>query len=74
MDVELLFRFIFLVAFALAVTISSTYRKRARDEGGVIERKAEGGLVLFLRMVFALPLLFSLFHYRRLCNLMIQKS
>ena len=48
-----------LTFFVLLVTfgISASFRKRARDEGGVIDRREEGGLVLFLRMGFAVPLL-----------------
>ena len=63
MNMEMVFRLVFFLALASAFIISGIYRKKARDEGGVIERKAEGGLVLFLRMALALPLLASFLLY-----------
>jgi protein-S-isoprenylcysteine O-methyltransferase Ste14 len=63
MDIENIFRLVFFVVLLLALLISGTYRRRAREEGGVIERRAEGGSVLFLRMLFAFPLLVVLLLY-----------
>jgi protein-S-isoprenylcysteine O-methyltransferase Ste14 len=53
-------KYILIVVFivlAAALFISGYFRKRARDEGGVIKRQEEGWFVLFLRMIFAIPLL-----------------
>ena len=63
MDVEIIFRLIFLLVLFLTFIISGTYRRKAREEGGVIERREEGGVVLILRMAFALPLLAALLLY-----------
>ena len=60
---EVIFRLIFVFVFLCTISVSSYYRKRARDEGGVIARKAEGNLVLALRMIFAFPLLISFLVY-----------
>ena len=57
MNIDLVFRLIVLAVLLFAFGISASYRKKARDEGGVIERKEEGWPALVLRMVFALPLL-----------------
>ena len=63
MDIELIFRLIFLIVLVLTFSISAYFRRRARDSGEVIERQAEGRTVLFLRMALALPLLLSLILY-----------
>jgi protein-S-isoprenylcysteine O-methyltransferase Ste14 len=63
MNFELIFRFIFLIVLALAFSISAYFRKRARDSGETIERRAEGGIILALRLALALPLLLSLILY-----------
>lgn len=55
--VNLAFRLTILGVLLLAFGISSSFRKRARDEGGTIKRQEEGWLVLVLRMGLALPLL-----------------
>jgi len=51
------FRLIISGVLLLTLGISASFRKRARDEGGMIKRQEEGWLVLVLRMAFALPLL-----------------
>jgi protein-S-isoprenylcysteine O-methyltransferase Ste14 len=63
MDIELIFRPIFLIVLVLTFSISAYFRKQARDSGEVIERREEGSAVLVLRMVLALPLLLSLILY-----------
>ncbi len=63
MDIEVVFRLIFLIVFLLMFAISSVYRKRAREEGGVIERKAEGTVILVLRIALGLPLFLALILY-----------
>lgn len=63
MDIELIFRFIFLIVLVLAFSTSAYFRKRARDSGETIKRRAEGGIVLALRLTLALPLLLSLILY-----------
>jgi protein-S-isoprenylcysteine O-methyltransferase Ste14 len=57
MNTELLFRLLFLLIFLPTLTISSYYRRKARQTGETIARRAEGGLALALRMLGALPLL-----------------
>ncbi len=57
MDIDIIFRFVILAVLVITFGISASYRKKARDEGGVIERKEEGWPTLVLRMIFALPLL-----------------
>ena len=56
MKIDLVFRLIILAVLVLTFGISAAYRKKSRDEEGVIERKDEGWPTLILRMVFALPL------------------
>ena len=51
------FRLIISGVLLLTLGISASFRKRARDEGGMIKRQEEGWMVLVLRMAFALPLL-----------------
>jgi protein-S-isoprenylcysteine O-methyltransferase Ste14 len=63
MDANLLFRVVLLAVLVATFSISAYFRKKAREEGGVIERKEEGIIVLVLRMVFGLPLLASLLLY-----------
>jgi protein-S-isoprenylcysteine O-methyltransferase Ste14 len=63
MNIELIFRVVVLLVLVSAFSISGYFRKRARESGDVIERKEEGGIVLALRMGFALPLLASLLLY-----------
>jgi len=60
---DITFRGITILVLLLTFSISATFRKRAREEGGAIERKEEGLLVFAMRMVFALPLLISLLLY-----------
>lgn len=54
MYVEAIFRGIFLLIFLSLLVISGYYRKRARQSGAVIPRRAEGPMLLLLRMVMAL--------------------
>ena len=63
MDIEIFFRIVFIIVLSLTFLISGTYRKRAREDGDVIERRAEGGVILFMRLLFALPLLVVLMLY-----------
>jgi len=63
MPTETIFRVIFLFVFMSSIVISGYHRKRARDASGVIPRRAEGLLVLILRMVMLLALFVSFFTY-----------
>ena len=63
METEIGFRVVFLVVLLLAISISTYYRRQARQEGGVIARKEEGVAIFALRMIVALPLLLSLLLY-----------
>ena len=60
---DIVFRLFFLAILLSALLISGTYRKKAREEGDVIARRDEGGVILAIRMVFALPLLITLLLY-----------
>jgi len=57
MNNSVLFRVIVGVILMMALFISGFYRKRAREEGGMIKRQEEGWFILVLRMGFGLPLL-----------------
>ncbi|MGH9836982.1 MAG: isoprenylcysteine carboxylmethyltransferase family protein [Blastocatellia bacterium] len=63
MEEELIFRLIFIVVFALGLSISTYYRRLARKSGDVISRSQEGTLALILRAVMALPLLLAILLY-----------
>ena len=63
MDVEAVFRGIFLVVLVSSVVISGYYRKRARQSGEVIPRRAEGPIALLLRMAMALLVAVSFLSY-----------
>lgn len=63
MDNEIIFRIVFFLVLILTFLISGTFRRKARVSGDVVERRAEGGVVLFLRLVFALPLFIALLLY-----------
>jgi len=63
MDVEAVFRGIFLVVLVSSVVISGYYRKRARQSGEVIPRRAEGPIALMLRMAMALLVAVSFLSY-----------
>ena len=54
MNEENVFRVILIVVFLSAFVISGTFRKKARESGEAISRKAEGGTALFVRMGAAL--------------------
>jgi protein-S-isoprenylcysteine O-methyltransferase Ste14 len=60
---ETIFRGIFLVVFLTTIGISGFYRRRARESGEVIPRRAEGIMVLILRMTVALIVAVSFFAY-----------
>ncbi len=60
MKTEILFRALSGIILLGAFLISGAFRKRAREEGGTIERKQEGWLALSLRMGLAFPLLLVL--------------
>ena len=53
--VSLVFRLTILGVLLLAFGISTSFRKRARDEGGTIKRQEEGWGILIIRMGVALP-------------------
>jgi protein-S-isoprenylcysteine O-methyltransferase Ste14 len=63
MEIELVFRMIFIGVFALGLSISTYYRRRARKSGEAIYRRQEGALALILRLVMALPLLLAILFY-----------
>jgi protein-S-isoprenylcysteine O-methyltransferase Ste14 len=63
MELDTVFRVMFLLVFLTSVGISGFYRRRARQSGDVIPRRAEGSLVLILRMVMALIIAVSFFAY-----------
>jgi len=58
-----LFRWIFILVFVGAFSISGYFRRRARQTGDVIPRAREGKLSLALRLLFAAPLYLSLLAY-----------
>ena len=53
----LVFRLAIIGVLLLAFGISASFRKRARDEGGTIQRQEEGWGILIIRMGVSLPLL-----------------
>lgn len=63
MENEIIFRIVFFLVLILTFLISGTFRRKARESGDVIERRAEGGVVVFMRLVFALPLFIALLLY-----------
>lgn len=63
MDMELVFRLAFIGIFLGSMSISVYYRRRARNSGETISRRAEGGAVMFLRVFFALPLFLPILGY-----------
>jgi protein-S-isoprenylcysteine O-methyltransferase Ste14 len=63
MSVDATFRGIFLIVFLSSLVISGYHRKRARQSGEVIPRRAEGPLVLLLRLAMALLVAVSFFAY-----------
>ena len=54
MSQDSIFRGIFLLVLLSSIVISGYHRRRARRSGEVIPRRAEGGLVLLIRMGMAL--------------------
>ncbi|MFP6595954.1 MAG: isoprenylcysteine carboxylmethyltransferase family protein [Candidatus Hydrogenedentota bacterium] len=63
MDVELVFRLVFIGVFLGSISISIFYRRRARADSGTIARREEGAGIVLLRLFFALPLFLSIFAY-----------
>ncbi|RMG93888.1 MAG: isoprenylcysteine carboxylmethyltransferase family protein [Chloroflexi bacterium] len=63
METEQFFRWIFVLVLAASLTVSASFRRRARVTGGTIARTEEGRGMLFLRLLFALPLWFSFLGY-----------
>jgi protein-S-isoprenylcysteine O-methyltransferase Ste14 len=63
MNPDIAFRGIFLFVFLSAFVISGYYRKRARQSGETIPRRAEGTTTLFLRMLMALIVAVAFFAY-----------
>ncbi len=57
MDSVIIFRIIIFVVLVIMFTISAFYRKRAREEGDVIERLEEGIAVMIIRLFFGLSFL-----------------
>lgn len=57
MRFDIISRALVLGVLLISLGISGTFRKKAREEGGKIDRRDEGRLVLVLRLAFALPLL-----------------
>src|SRR5262249_61879649 len=60
---ELTFRSIFIMVFALGLSISTYYRRLARKSSEVIYKRQEGTLASILRAALALPLLLAIFLY-----------
>ena len=54
---DIILRIIIFVVLILMFTISALYRKRAREEGDVIERREEGIAVMIIRLFFGLSFL-----------------
>lgn len=54
---SLVFRTVIFIVLVLTFGISASFRKRARIDGGMIQRREEGWPILVLRMGFAIPLL-----------------
>jgi len=58
-----MFRWLALVSVVCVFAISAHYRRQARKTGETIARRREGGLLILLRLVFALPLFVALLTY-----------
>ena len=63
MSVDVVFRGIFFVVFLAGFAISGYHRRRARQSGETIPRRAEGSAALMLRMALALLVLVSYIAY-----------
>ena len=55
-----MFRGLVLLVFGANIAISAYYRYKARQAGETIARSEEGGWLILLRLVFALPLFLSI--------------
>lgn len=60
---DVVFRGVFFVVFLAAFVISGYHRRRARQSGETIPRRAEGSGVLMIRMALALLVLISFIAY-----------
>ncbi len=60
---EQLFRWFFIIVFVGTLSISSYFRRKARQSGAAIPRAREGKLVLLSRLLFAAPLYLPIFAY-----------
>jgi protein-S-isoprenylcysteine O-methyltransferase Ste14 len=58
-----MFRWLALVSVVCVFAISAHYRRQARKTGETIARRREGGLLILLRVVLALPLFVALLTY-----------
>ena len=56
MNPESTFRLIFIAIFAAALSISIYHRRKARQSGGQIARSKESAMMIFFRVLIALPL------------------
>lgn len=63
MSSESLFRLICLAVLVLNISVSGYYRRKARQDGGAISRRAEEGQLIVLRLLVTLPLLLAIFAY-----------
>ena len=54
---DLISRVLVFLVLLVSLGISASFRKRAREEGGMIERREEGWSILFIRMLLGLSLL-----------------
>lgn len=63
MDTEQIFRVAFIFIFLGSMTISASFRREARKSGETIARREESGLLIGMRLVFALPLFLSVLAY-----------
>ncbi len=63
MNHESIFRIIFIAIFVAALSISAYYRHKARQSGGQIARSEESALLIFFRVLIALPLYAAMLLY-----------
>lgn len=63
MALDDIFRLTFGLTFVMAITISASFRARARRAGGAIPRSREGKPFMALRLLFAAPLFLAIAAY-----------
>ncbi|NUO81375.1 isoprenylcysteine carboxylmethyltransferase family protein [candidate division KSB1 bacterium] len=63
MNLESTFRFLFVAIFVAALSISIYHRHKARQRGGQIARSEESALMIFFRVLIALPLYAAMLLY-----------